>query len=244
MQYKLFTDKGTRELNEDYIGMTSRDGRYLFVLADGLGGHGRGEAASRLVIEEIVQYYMKQTVIPDISECIDYAQEQLLTKQEQEHDKNGMKTTLALLEIADGQARWAHVGDSRLYCFNRNKVTVRTLDHSVPQMLVSSGEIKEKNIRGHEDRNRLLRVMGIEWSRPMYEISSWVPLRKCQAFLLCSDGFWELLEEKYMERLLKRAVSPEQWVNEMTKIICDNGTGKDMDNFSAIAVFVDAKGEA
>lgn len=238
MQYELFTDKGNRELNEDYIGMTSRDDRYLFVLADGLGGHGRGEVASRLVTENVVQFYMEQKQIPDIRECIEYAQKQLLNLQEQEHQKNGMKTTIVLLEIADGQARWAHVGDSRLYCFHRNKMFIRTLDHSVPQMLAASGEIKEKEIRGHEDRNRLLRVMGIEWSRPMYDVSPWIPIKKCQAFLLCSDGFWELIEEKYMEKTLKKSGSPEQWVNEMETIISRNGVGKDMDNYSAIAVYV------
>lgn len=240
MQYKLFTDKGKRELNEDYIGMTNRDGRYLFVLADGLGGHGKGEVASQLVVENVIQYYTQQSSIPSIEDCIEYAQKQLLMRQRAEGDKEGMKTTIVVLELADGMARWAHVGDSRLYRFHKNHVVQRTLDHSVPQMLVASGEIKEKEIRGHEDRNRLLRVMGVEWNRPMYEVSDWVPIKKCQAFLLCTDGFWELIEEKQMEKLLKKPKSLDVWVEEMVHTIRQNGAGIDMDNFSAIAVLMDA----
>lgn len=239
MQYKLFTDKGNREWNEDYIGMTSRNDRYLFVLADGLGGHGKGEIASQLVVEMVIRYYMEQQDIPDIGSCIQYAQEQLLIKQEAEHNKDGMKTTIVVLEIADNKARWAHVGDSRLYVFHRNRVVGRTLDHSVPQMLVASGEIKDKDIRGHEDRNRLLRVLGVEWNRAMYEVSEWFPLKKGQAYMLCTDGFWELIEEKQMERFLKKSKSIEAWLENMVTWVWKQGIGKDMDNFSCITVLVD-----
>lgn len=236
MQYQLFSDKGDRELNEDYFGMIQRDQHYLFVLADGLGGHGRGEVASRMVVESVVHYYMEQNDIPDIGDCIEYAQQQLLMRQELEHDKDGMKTTLVILEVADGMARWVHIGDSRLYMFNSNKVVKRTLDHSVPQMLVESGEITENDIRGHEDRNRLLRVMGVEWNYSTYEISDWISLENCQAFLLCTDGFWEQIEDEDMERLLETSQSAEDWIEDMVELVRENGADADMDNFTAIAV--------
>lgn len=239
MQYKLLTNKGTRELNEDYVGMTQRDGRFLFVLADGLGGHGRGDIASKLVVEQLIQFYMASVVIPELEECIEYTQEKLLQKQKQERDTGGMKTTIVILEIAEDRVRWGHVGDSRLYAFSKNKVIARTLDHSVPQMLVATGEIKEKDIRGHEDRNRLLRVMGTEWNKKMYELTQWFPLKNYQAFLLCSDGFWELLEEKYMERSLKKASSVEEWLSLMEAIVVKKGKNKEMDNYSAIVVLLE-----
>ena len=71
-----------------------------------------------------------------------------------------MKTTVVVLHIKNKNARWAHVGDSRLYFFKNKKLIERTLDHSVPQNLVVCKEIKEKDIRYHADRNRLLRVLG------------------------------------------------------------------------------------
>ena len=56
-------------------------------------------------------------------------------------------------------------------------------------------------------------------------------------FLLCSDGFWEYIDEKNMKKTLKRSQTPEQWCEAMTEIVKHNGKGENMDNFSAIAVF-------
>ena len=131
-----------------------------------------------------------------------------------------------------------YVGDSRGYVFRRNKVRTRTLDHSIPQMLALSGEIKESEIRHHPDRNILLRVIGIDWEEPMYALLPRVPLSKCQAFLLCSDGFWELIEEKTMCELLKKAGSVEEWLDSMVRVVRENGAGTDMDNNSAVAVWL------
>ena len=118
----------------------------------------------------------------------------------------------------------------------------RTLDHSVPQMLVNMGQIKEKDIRFHEDRNRLLRVMGTEWrgERP-YELDHMAVPKGEQALLLCSDGFWELIDEDRMTECLKQADSPENWLERMERIVCENGKEVDMDNYSAIAVWFGEK---
>ena len=58
------------------------------------------------------------------------------------------------------------------------------------------------------------------------------------AFLLCSDGFWELIEEKTMQTMLKKSETPENWLDNMEKEVLKNGKGKEMDNYSAVAVFV------
>ena len=121
--------------------------------------------------------------------------------------------------------------------FYKNKVKTRTLDHSIPQMLVLAKEIKEDMIRNHPDRNMLLRVMGVEWDEIMYELMQPISLKKCQAFLLCSDGFWELIDEKEMNAQLRKSNSVEEWLDNMVKIVEDNGKGKNMDNYSAIAVW-------
>ena len=147
-----------------------------------------------------------------------------------------MKTTATLLLIKDNLYRYAHIGDSRIYCFRNNKVLCRTLDHSVPQMLVLAGDIKEKKIRSHPDRNKLLRVMGVEWEGSRYTMSDYEELKSGDAFLLCSDGFWEPILEKQMCKTLKKSTDAQNWMDEMTKIIIKNAKDTDMDNFSGIAV--------
>ncbi len=104
-------------------------------------------------------------------------------------------------------------------------------------MLVAAGEIDEKEIRHHPDRNRLVRVMGMEWDEPKYQVSEPMPEEPGQAFLLCSDGFWENIEEEQMEACLQKSANPHEWLERMEKIVVKNGRGTNMDNYSAIVVF-------
>ncbi|MEI3171289.1 MAG: protein phosphatase 2C domain-containing protein [Lachnospiraceae bacterium] len=233
--YGMLTNKGERAVNEDFLDVSITPERLAFILCDGLGGHGNGDIASRFVTEQVkAALEQKKTV----EESIQHAQDALLEKQIAEHAGNSMKTTVTCLALAGDQARFAHVGDSRVYYFEKTKYMLRSQDHSVPQMLVNRGDIKEKDIRHHEDRSRLLRVMGTEWDRPKYQVVEGIKLTKRSSFLLCSDGFWELIDEKQMSKTLKKADSPQQWLAAMEEIILANGKGTNMDNYSAIAVFV------
>ncbi len=237
--YKIHTHVGGREVNEDSVGQHMEDGRYCFVLADGLGGHGCGECASSSAVKTVLELFAEDYNEDFLDKCFSMAQEKVLEEQQLDKTKIDMKTTLVTLVIDGDKVRWGHIGDSRLYHFNKGKVVNRTLDHSVPQMLVNLGEIKDKDIRGHEDRNRLLRVIGTPWNNHSYELSQSIPTKKCQAFLLCSDGFWELIDEKAMMLHLKKAKSVEEWMELMVRDVMDNGKGTNMDNNSAIAVWME-----
>ena len=108
-------------------------------------------------------------------------------------------------------------------------------------MLCASGEIKESEIRHHQDRNRLFRVMGVDWDEPKYQVTGPVPLKGKESFLLCSDGFWEWIEEKQMMKRLVKAKSVEEWVQQMAEDVLEQGHAlgqSNMDNYSAVGVFV------
>lgn len=237
--YTVFTDRGGREVNEDSARVFEKDGKKCLVLCDRLGGHGKGEVASALVVEAVGQIFNSAQKIDEdfLRSAFQLSQEALIDEQIRQDAKTDMKTTAVAMYIDGNKVQWGHVGDSRLYAFAKNKVKLRTLDHSVPQMLVFAREIKEKQIRNHPDRNRLLRVMGIEWEKPMYELAEQTQLEKYQAFLLCSDGFWELIDEKQMCKLLKNSSTVEEWMQAMVEVIKQNGIGKNMDNYTAIALW-------
>lgn len=233
--YAVLTDPGERAVNEDFLDVSVMQKRLAFILCDGLGGHGNGDVASRFVVGQ-----MKDALEHSVSveEAILYAQQELLQKQEREHAGDSMKTTVTCLLLEGDTAKFAHVGDSRIYHFEKARYIQRSQDHSVPQMLVNRGEIRDRDIRRHEDRSRLLRVMGTAWDTPKYQVVDGIKLTKHSSFLLCSDGFWELIEEKMMCKTLKKAESPEEWLAAMKKTVVENGRGTNMDNYSAIAVFV------
>ena len=235
-----YTHTGSRPVNEDSVSIVHTDKGSCFVLCDGLGGHGMGDVASSTVCESFGEDFSSAT---DVSEFIEpaflKAQEKLMQKQAELHAKMKMKTTATVLVTDDKKAYMSHIGDSRLYIFRKNKVFFRTLDHSVPQMLVMSGEIKESDIRNHPDRNMLLKVMGVAWSDPLFEMHKAVPLRKCNAFLLCSDGFWELITEDEMCDFLKESKDVTEWLDQMKAVVIERGAFKNSDNNTAIAVWVD-----
>lgn len=241
MEFAMISNVGNREHNEDcakgILSETQQTG--FFVLADGLGGHGRGEVASQSVVNSCFDYYSKHEKDENvIGKAIEFAQKELICLQAQTNAKSEMKTTLVVLMVKEKQIYWGHVGDSRLYYFKKKKLISRTTDHSVPQMLALAGEIKEKEIRCHPDRNKLLRVVGTDWESPQYEISDEVDRTGQEAFLLCSDGFWENITEKEMVKCLRKSKSARQWLELMNQIAQTRGKNTDMDNNTALAVIV------
>ncbi len=238
LTFSSFTNKGSREVNEDAIGCFSNGVSNCFVVCDGLGGHGLGDVASQTVVSVFKSLFEKSEK-PSLflADAFSAAQEILLTEQAARNATKKMKTTAVAMVTDAKRAYIGHIGDSRLYVFRKNRVLLRTLDHSIPQMLVLSRQISEGDIRNHPDRNIVLRVMGVSWEKPMYELAKPLPLRKTQAFLLCTDGFWELILEEEMTSFLQNSASPDEWLQKMVARVRERGRDRQMDNFSAIAIW-------
>lgn len=235
ISYGVMSEGGNRKVNEDSFGICITSNVLSFIVCDGLGGHGQGDVASRTVVKSMQKALENGCSMED---AILFSQDQLMKKQEEKMAQNSMKTTLTCLSLEGEYAKLGHVGDSRIYWFEKGKYKLRTADHSIPQLLVKRGEIKEKDIRNHEDRSSLLRVMGIIWDSPKYQILDYIKVTDKSSFLLCSDGFWELIDEKMMSKTLKKSNTPDEWLTRMQEIILHNGKGKNMDNYTAIAVFI------
>lgn len=229
-------DIGGREYNDDTVRIISQnDGLCVFV-GDGLGGYAGGKAASSKAGDIIGNYRKKNTLLDEAAmvEAAKAANEGVLAEQKRNHGQ--MKTTMVVLTVEGRQARWMHVGDSRLYYFKNGKLQSQTIDHSVSQMAVLMGEIKQEEIRFHEDRNKVLRALGSGNAKP--EISPILSLGEDEhSFLLCTDGFWEYVYEMEMEEFLKKASSPKEWLGNMQELLKDR-VCREHDNFSAAAVFI------
>mgnify|MGYP001564920825 CR=1 FL=1 len=160
------SDPGGRKYNEDSCGQYISDDKtvMVFVTADGLGGHVGGKQASSLAVNAILGYFQKHPTeeSPEalLRNSLEQANQAIAEAAGKDQKLSRMKTTAVILFIKDDKAYWAHVGDSRLYHIRDNRVVFRTTDHSVVQFLVNTGEITEAEMRGHPDRNRLLKVLG------------------------------------------------------------------------------------
>lgn len=235
------SNPGGRDNNEDYVTIAEHGNDRCFILCDGLGGHECGEVASSTVAEDVARLFEeKGDYATFLDDAFNMAQENLLALQKEKNLVNAMKTTLVVLVVTDTIMKWAHIGDSRLYrFFDKGKKYQRTRDHSMVQVLCDMGEITEKDMRHHEERNKLLRVMGSEWSSKSYDKSAILERGDKQAFALMTDGFWEYVEEEEMMKLLSKTKTAKDWMEAMAKLVFERADMSKTDNLSVICVRVD-----
>lgn len=232
IDFGYVTSQGEREYNEDCIDNKFKDNKYIFVLADGLGAHGLGNIASQGACDIVI----KNAFTMDLENIAEIIQKTLLTEQNKNGLTDKMKTTITIVELDKSRYKQLHLGDSRIYHFNKRKVISQTEDHSVCQKLVNAGLIKKSEVRHHKDRNKLLEVFGTKWSQEIPYIVHEGSFKKYEAILMCSDGFWEWIDEKQMAKCLKKSNDAQDWINSMEQIALKNGIGNHMDNYSAIGI--------
>lgn len=237
LSYSIYTAMGNRPDNQDsaQVGALGRSGLYAIV-ADGLGGHGGGRQASQIALQALLSCQGLGR-LPEAREIVQWmalANREILSAR---LSPTQMKTTAVCLFLEKNRAIWAHIGDSRLYHFVDGVLKDYTLDHSVCQVAVMLGEITRREIPGHPDRNRLLKVLGDETAAP--EVHAPVTLSPGQhAFLLCSDGLWERLVEEEIQLDLHKSPTPDAWLDFLRRR-AEKRKSTDVDNNTAIAVFLD-----
>ncbi|MBS7307631.1 MAG: serine/threonine-protein phosphatase [Eubacteriales bacterium] len=240
MDIAMISRLGDRMKNEDCAAVRERGEAVCLVLADGLGGHGFGETASKMAVTAVIKRF--DSTPDDIFEAdiqgfligaVENAQRALIEAEHQNIRLRNMRTTITILAGYGNIVQCIHVGDSRVYVLNKRKVLYCTEDHSVPGMLVRSGRLRFEKIRNHPDRSQLLRVLGQE-DDLRYTLSEPMRILDNTGVLLCSDGFWELIVEKQMVKTFNSATSAEHWIMQMADIVQKNGKDTCMDNNTAI----------
>ena len=244
MQFEThwISQPGGREQNQDRCGSQSLAAGACWVLADGLGGHGGGEVAASIAVEATLAGF--EALPPQSGLCsgetlqalLESANHRILERQIADPRLGQMRTTAVLLVTNFQSVCWGHTGDSRLYFLRQGAIAAQTRDHSVPQSLVEAGKLRTEEIRFHSDRNRLLRALGsVDQLRPSIEAGP--QANGGDAFLLCSDGFWEYVTEIEMQADYACAQDPQQWLARMEERLLRKAP-PDHDNYSAIAIFV------
>ena len=238
LKYAWVSENGSRTVNEDSVRVATIANRYCFVVCDGLGGHDKGDVASQLVANTFVD---ELSFTDDLREFLlrafKHAQQRVHEKQKETGNQSEMRTTAVAFATDEKNGYIGHIGDSRFYGFTKAGQYIRTLDHSVPQLLVDAKTIEEKQIRNHPSRNMLLKVIGEQSDKSAADLHGPFLVDDYCAFLLCSDGFWELICEEEMIRALDSSSSPQEWLDNMLQVVRHNGSKVKMDNFSAIAIF-------
>jgi len=233
---------GGRSKNQDDADHFTQTGLAGWVLADGLGGHRGGGLASSIATDAMIRVCKERGRLDreTVSSAAQAAQETLHERQQKHPEYSRMRTTFVLLLVNPdaGTALWGHAGDSRLYHFRDGAIANRTKDHSVVQALVDAGELDPDDQRDHDASHRILRALGDSDAANPDVAEDPVAVQPGDAFLLCSDGFWEAVHEDEMLDARARAATPEEWIDTMAALI-EEAAEEDQDNYTAVAVFVD-----
>lgn len=242
-----FTSQGGRGNNEDSVGFRTEDDYGLFVVADGLGGHAKGEVASDCVIKVLLDNWspVLQNNEPSraqwLSEKFFEANQAILNIQKAE--SGDMKSTGVALAIDGDKACWAHVGDSRLYYITKesrhgtSQIMHITEDHSVAFKKYLAGMITRWEINSDDDQSSLLRTLG---SADRFEITPGpedIQLTSDDAFLLCSDGVWEYLHDMDILVDFLKSQNAGEWGYRLLSRVMDRVDGSN-DNLSLITVII------
>ncbi len=214
MSYTIVHDSriGGREVNQDRATWLATADAVLMVVADGMGGHLQGEVAAQLAIDTISARFLREanTRLADPAGFLGAALQQA-------HDSivrhsaacripshAAPRTTCIACVVQDGEASWAHAGDSRLYLIHdraeHGAEVLRTRDHSLVQRMVDDGMISTDQAATHPMRNRVFSCLGGD-TPPHIEVSRTVPLRDGDLIALCTDGAWVPLGETLVSEL-------------------------------------------
>ncbi|MES2153199.1 MAG: PP2C family serine/threonine-protein phosphatase [Pseudomonadota bacterium] len=241
MQFSVYQESniGGRKVNQDRMGYSFTRDALLLVLADGMGGHLRGEMAASITMQVMSSLFQKHAT-PYVKKPERFLEEAFLAAHDEIHryrDANGMpetpRTTVVACLVQHNTAIWAHVGDSRLYWVRGGKVLARTRDHSHIEHLINEGLADPSERSTHPDRNKLYNCLGAS-SLPRVEVAHQVSLATGDTLMLCSDGLWTMLsDEEIVHRLsvqtIVRAI-PEMIGMAITM------AGDTSDNTTALAI--------
>ena len=220
-----YTCAAGHDINEDSHLCDADKG--IFIVADGLGGHSDGEKASSKAIEYFEKNSLGGYTDERITQLLEGANTEVL------NNCDGGKTTVAAAFIENGNFIYANAGDSRVYYFRDGKIIAQTKDHSVCQASVDMGLIRFEDIRGNEDRSKLLKVLGNDERLNIKKHYQPVGIRQGDAFLICSDGFWEYVYENEMEADLSESENAEMWLKRMLERHVARAENKG-DNYTAV----------
>lgn len=222
----------------------------IYVVADGMGGHGAGEVASAIAVDVVNQQVGKRKFPRGINQfsqlTLDEQQKWLSgvvnqanhavferRKRSTDNAEKDMGTTLVVAVRSGNQVAVANVGDSRLYIISGDGKTIQriTRDHSLVERLVETRQITAEEAKVHPQRNMIYRTIG---DKPQVEAGVFFDMiPRGGAMLLCSDGLSGMVENEQIRQIVVSSGSAQEATRRL--IEAANVAGGE-DNISAIVV--------
>lgn len=218
------TDVGrVRDVNEDAAAVRETDDWCLAAVADGMGGHAAGDVASEAALSAFLDH-VEAALEPGgdpeavLSTAATAANDRLHDLIADDPSLEGMGTTLVAALVCEGTATFVNVGDSRGYRVGEGFEQV-TVDHSLVQALVDSGDLTPAEAAEHPQRNVVSQSLGTDESVDPDTFA--VPLDGWA--LVCSDGLTEEVADDAIEAVCRDADDPEAATADLVERANENG---------------------
>lgn len=204
-----YTDTGKqRSINEDYCGKWHNRliGGYLFCVADGMGGYGFGDVASKIAVYSAVKDFallktnhiaLEELVLKMFNNV-----QNRLKKYRIEKQIDLFGTTLSVLIFINNHWICANIGDTRIYSSKENRLTLESFDHNFVQELLHAGEITAEEAKHHPKKHILTRALTGDDTINVDPFINIQPFLPDQSFLIASDGLYRMLNEREMDELI------------------------------------------
>jgi serine/threonine protein phosphatase PrpC len=229
---------GRRECNEDAFGYWEGSGSLVAVLCDGAGGHGGGQAASRVAVTHVLDAFAPrpEVSLDALQGLVRGANDAVIAQQVAGTLTADMRTTMVvlLLDLVTGAALWAHAGDSRLYRWHGARLLGHTRDQSLEQRLRDAGLDTNAAAPG-----QLTSALGSPDGVDVEAVDTPQMLATGDALLLCSDGLWSVFDEDAMAASLAGCSGVQAWLDRLETAV-QQADRPDQDNYSALAIWCSA----
>ena len=210
-----------RDNNEDYLAFfrseeasdseESRPGHSVAILADGVGGHGRGEVASRIAVETALQKLREAkpetTANQMIWQMFNFANQAVYDAGMQSGEKDRMATTLTVSVFCNDEVNIGHAGDCRVYLVQQGRIRRITSDHSYVAMQQKLGLISEQEARVSQLKSLLTRSIGQDLTIQVDYFN--VKVNRGDYLIQCTDGLYSHVTEREMLDIVTNAPPSE-----------------------------------
>ncbi len=221
MNYYYITDPGKiRERNEDSVCICENaSGEILLIVADGMGGHKDGEVASSIALQLICERFKSISSVGNREDAINWIQSTVseanmaIFKYVADHpESQGMGTTVVLSILTPSFLLIGNIGDSSGYIYKNNKMHKITVDHTLVNLLVKSGELTEEEAKNHPKKNVLMKALG---SSTNVEMDIFNVELNIDGIFLCSDGLTNMLDDTQIAKVLGEESSLRQKLEKL-----------------------------
>lgn len=232
MKFSTITNIGKiRNENEDSFSNISLGDLDFFIVADGMGGHSKGELASKLAAKLFIKYIKEADIasydsyIKLLEEAIFYANEEIY-KLSLEDGNIRMGTTVVCLCIDYKNKTYylSHLGDSRAYIYRNETLSQLTRDHSLVNDLLDSGSLTEDEAANFINKSAITRAVGTE--EKVVADSKSLPMEDGDIILMVTDGLTNELTDEKIRQIVKANKDPYQISSKLIEEAIDHG-GRD-----------------